>query len=116
MKSLVRQATIGLLAPALFTTLSVAQSNVTGTPPPGAIGPRIVPPAPDVDGPGCAHGFAGTTTIAGGWTAFEAASGQTMTVLSCVCPGFSSVTAIATPRAGDLLLAPAHEKRDVGVS
>jgi len=113
--NLARQATIGLLAPALFTTIAVAQSNVTGTPPPGVIGPRIAPPPPDVDG-GCAHGFAGTTTIAGGWTAFEAASGQVMTVLTCACADFAPVTTISTPCSGDLTLSPTHEKRTVGAS
>jgi len=116
MKNLAHRAAIGLFAPVLFTTVAVAQSNATGTPPP-VIGPRIAPPPPDVDG-GCANGFAGTTTIAGGWTAFEAASGQAMTVLTCACADFAPLISIATPcdAAVGLGLSPTHEKRTVGAS
>jgi len=33
--NLAKQATLGVLLPALFTTVAAAQSNVTGTPSPG---------------------------------------------------------------------------------
>ena len=65
----------------------------------------------------CVNAFGGDSTIAGGWTAFVAASGQTdMTVLSCGCADFTLVSSLATPCGGPLTMVPAHEKRTVSVS
>ena len=64
---------------------------------------------------GCVVGFIGDTTIAGGWTAFEAAAGRTMEVVASGAGEFSSVCSIPSSF-GALGLSPCHEKRIVGSS
>ena len=67
------------------------------------------------EGGGCLHGFVGDTTLAGGWGAFEAASGLTTEVLVSLYADFELVPSIPTS-SGDLLFEPEHTRHTVGVS
>jgi len=110
------KAAFGLFVPALFVAAAFAQNSAV-TPPP-VRSQKPPPPPPNVDaGTGCVQGFLGDTTIEGGWTAFEMASGVTdMTVITSAVPDFAVVSVIDIPDEGSLGLLPEHEKRTVGAS
>jgi len=74
----------------------------------------LIAQTPD-EGADCLHGFVGDTTLAGGWSAFESASGLALEVLASPYADFDVVPSLPTS-SGDLLLEPAHEKRTVGAS
>jgi hypothetical protein len=101
----------GAIASACLASSLLAQvsSNSSTTP---AFDPAFVVQPPTY-GSTCLVGFLGDTTIAGGWTAFEAASCRTMEVISSGLPGFSQVTTIPSSF-GNVTLTPAHMNLFIG--
>ena len=114
MKSLLSRQALGLLAIVVSTPALVAQSNTGVLPTPGLFTPQT--PALQgggTPGPCTVTGFVGDTTLAGGWTAFEGASGAAMEVISSGLADFTDFTNLPSS-AGDLVWNTTFNKRTIG--
>jgi hypothetical protein len=70
---------------------------------------------PPTLGSPCLVGFVGDSTLAGGWDAFEAASGRDMTPIVSGYPNFTVFSTLpTTDPAGTMGVAPDHIKLDLG--
>jgi hypothetical protein len=94
------------------TTIATAQSNTTSVPTQQVSHPSKVT---QVFGASCINGMTGDTTIAGGWTAFEAASGKTMEVLNSGVADFTDIFDIGSSL-GNLTLSTSFNRRTIGAS